>query len=307
MRFIQKKLSKNQRRRRYPIIHIKINDGQFKIQGLGRWYSYWRDPYHLMLTIPWSGFLAIIALFYLMTNLMFGLAYFAGGDCVAHVKPGAFLDCFFFSVQTLATIGYGDMYPKTVYANAVVTLEAITGMVGVAVLTGLSFARFSRPTARVIFSHVAVIAPYDGVPSLIFRTANKRGNQILEAQLRVYLMRDDVTAEGRFIRRIYDLELLRNQTPTFSLSWAAIHPINESSPLYGMTPESLIATKTTIEISLSGVDETVVQLINARHTYSAQQILWNTRFVDIFHRTVDGHRYIDYNYFHNVEPLESGD
>ncbi|MDF5723098.1 MAG: ion channel [Rhizonema sp. PD37] len=307
MRFIQKKLSKNQRRRRYPIIHIKINDGQFKIQGLGRWYSYWRDPYHLMLTIPWSGFLGIIALFYLMTNAMFGLAYFAGGDCIAHAKPRSFLDCFFFSVQTLATIGYGDMYPKTVYANAVVTLEAITGIVGVAVLTGLSFARFSRPTARVIFSHVAVIAPYDGVPSLIFRTANKRGNQILEAQLRVYLMRDDVTAEGRFIRRIYDLELLRNQTPTFSLSWAAIHPINESSPLYGMTPESLIATKTTIEISLSGVDETVLQLINARHTYSAQQILWNTRFVDIFHRSGDGHRYIDYNYFHNVEPLESGD
>ena len=305
--FRQKKQPKNQRRRRYPLIHIKINDGQFQIQGLGKWYSYWRDPYHLMLTIPWSGFLGIIGLSYLMTNAVFGLVYLAGGDCIAHAKPGDFLDHFFFSVQSLATIGYGYMYPKTVYANTVVTLEAMTGMIGVALLTGLSFARFSRPTARVIFSSVAVIAPYEGVPSLIFRTANKRGNQILEAQLRVYLMRDDVTVEGRLIRRIHDIELLRSQTPSFSLSWAAIHPINESSPLYGMTPESLIATKTTIEISLSGIDETVLQVLNARHTYSAQQILWNTRFVDIFHRTTDGHRYIDYNYFNNVESLDSED
>ncbi len=307
MRFRQKKQLKKQQRRRYPLIHIKIHNGHFHIKGMGAWYSYWRDPYHLLLTIPWSGFFGLIALFYITTNALFALAYLAGGDCINNAHPGSFLDDFFFSVQTLASIGYGAMYPKTTYANILVTLEAMISLVEVSVLTGLAFARFSRPTARVIFTRVAVIAPHEGVPSLIFRAANKRGNQILEAQLRVYLMRDEVSVEGQHMRRFYDLKLVRNQTPSFMLTWMAMHPIDEFSPLYGMTAESLIATKTTISISLSGIDETVVQAINARHTYSAHEIMWNNQFVDIVHHTNDGHRYIDYNCFHNVVPIEVGD
>lgn len=302
MRFPQKKRSKNQKRRK-PIVHIKIEDGRFQIDGMGVWYRYWREPYHLLLTVPWIGFFSIIIVWYLGINALFALAYLLGGNCIQNAKPGSFLDAFFFSVQTMASIGYGAMYPKTIYANCIVTIEAMIGVVGIAVMTGLAFARFSKPSARVVFSCVAVIAPYNGVPNLMFRTANKRGNQILEAQLRVYLMRDEVTAEGRFLRRIYDLNLLRNQSPSFTLTWTALHPIDESSPLYGMTEESLIATNTTIAISLSGIDETVVQVINARHTYTAREILWNKRFVDVIHHTSDGHRYIDYNYFHEVESL----
>jgi inward rectifier potassium channel len=300
----QKKRSQNRRQRPLPKVHIKIQDGRFQIVGIGAWYSYWRDPYHLLLTIPWPGFLALIALSYVATNALFALAYLAGGDCIANARPGSFLDAFFFSVQTLASIGYGAMYPKTTYANAVVTIEAMMGLVGIAVLTGLAFARFSRPTARVIFSQVAVIAPHNGLPTLMFRTANKRRNQILEAQLRVYLMRDEVTTEGQFIRRLNELNLLRNQTPSFTLSWTAMHPIDESSPLYGMTPESLVATKTSIVVSLSGIDETVMQVLHARQIYAAHEILWNNQFVDIFYDTSDGHRYIDYNYFHDIVPLE---
>jgi inward rectifier potassium channel len=300
----QKKRSQNRRQRPLPKVHIKIQDGRFQIVGIGAWYSYWRDPYHLLLTIPWPGFLALIALSYVATNALFALAYLAGGDCIANARPGSFLDAFFFSVQTLASIGYGAMYPKTTYANAVVTIEAMMGLVGIAVLTGLAFARFSRPTARVIFSQVAVIAPHNGLPTLMFRTANKRRNQILEAQLRVYLMRDEVTTEGQFIRRLNELNLLRNQTPSFTLSWTAMHPIDESSPLSGMTPESLVATKTSIVVSLSGIDETVMQVLHARQIYAAHEILWNNQFVDIFYDTSDGHRYIDYNYFHDVMPIE---
>jgi len=272
---------------------------------MNAWHSYLREPYHLLLTIPWIVFLGIIAVFYLANNVIFALLYMAGGDCVANAKPDSFLDFFFFSVQTLATIGYGAMYPKTVYANTIVTIEAMTGMVGVAVLTGLAFARFSKPTARVIFSRVSVITPYDGVPSLVFRTANRRRNQIIEAQMQVYLMRDEVTVEGQFIRRIYDLQLLRQRSPSFTLSWVALHPINESSPLYGITAESLTQTNTTIVVSLSGIDETVAQVVHARHSYAAQDILWNYRFVDIFYHTDEGHRYIDYKHFHDVVPLDS--
>jgi inward rectifier potassium channel len=300
----QRYLTTNRSAPTQPLIHIKIRDGQFHIVGLGAWYSYWRDPYHLLLTIPWIGFLVMIAVLYVAINAMFALAYLAGGDCIVNAKPGSFLDVFFFSVQTLASIGYGAMYPKTIYANTIVTIEAMIGLVGIAVMTGLAFARFSRPTARVIFSRVAVITPYEGMPTLMFRTANQRRNLILEAQMRVYLMRDEVTTEGQEMRRIHDLKLLRHQTPSFSLSWSLMHVIDEFSPLYGMSPESLIQTNTTLVISVSGIDETVAQVVHARHHYGASEILWNYRFVDIMHQTADGHRYIDYKYFHNVLSID---
>lgn len=304
MKFRLKKLLHKERQ--YPIqrIDIKIKNGQFKILGMGAWYSYWREPYHLLLTISWTGFLVIIGSFYVTINTIFAFAYLAGGDCIVNARPGSFLDAFFFSVQTLASIGYGAMYPKTIYANIIVTIEAMIGLVGIAVMTGLAFARFSRPTARVIFSRVAVITPHNGVPTLMFRTANQRRNTILEAQMRVYLMRDEVTLEGNFIRRFHELKLLRNQTPGFALTWLALHEIDESSPLYGIVPESLIQTNTMLMVSVSGIDETVSQVVHARHNYSADEILWNNSFVDIIHSTPDGHRYIDYRYFHDVLPLD---
>jgi inward rectifier potassium channel len=296
--------SPQQRQRLLPRVQIQIRDGRFHIEGLDAWHSYWRDPYHLMLTISWPGFLGMIVLAYIAINALFALLYLAGGDCIANAQSGSFADTFFFSVQTLASIGYGAMYPKTPYANVIVTIEAIVGLVGIALMTGLAFARFSRPTARVLFSQVAVIVPHNGVPTLMFRTANLRRNQILEAQMRVYLMRDEVTAEGHAFRRVHDLKLLRSQSPSFTLTWTAMHAITESSPLYGMTSESLARTNSTLIISLSGIDTTVTQLVHARHDYAAVEILWNHRFVDIIHQATDGHRYIDYNHFHEVMALE---
>jgi inward rectifier potassium channel len=304
MKFRLQKLFRKHDPHRLQRVYIKIKDGRFNIVGLGAWYSYWRDPYHLLLTIPWTGFLLLIGVAYLVINTLFALAYLAGGDCVANARPGNFLDVFFFSVQTLASIGYGAMYPKTVYANAIVTIEAIAGLMGIAVMTGLAFARFSRPTARVVFSRVAVITPHNGEPTFMFRTANQRRNQILEAQMRVYMMQDEVTAEGHKIRRIYDLKLRRSLSPSFTLSWSAMHTIDEFSPLYGMTTESLVQTNTSVVVSLSGIDETVAQVVHARHTYGASDILWNYEFVNIIHDTDDGHRYIDYQYFHDVLPLD---
>jgi inward rectifier potassium channel len=299
-----KKIARKPHKRSQPIVHLKFRNGNFEIMGLNVWHSYWRDPYHLFLTIPWTGFVLLIFGSYVAINTLFALAYVLGGDCIANARPGSFVDAFFFSVQTLASIGYGAMYPKTTYANIIVTIEAIVGVMGIAVMTGLAFARFSRPTARVMFSRVAVILPQDGVPTLMFRAANQRRNSILEAQMRVYLMRDEITAEGHFMRRIHDLKLLRQQTPGFALSWSVMHVIDESSPLYGMTPESLSQTNCLLMISLTGIDETVAQVVHARHSYSANDILWNNRFVDILHHASDGHRYIDYSHFHDVVPLE---
>lgn len=305
MRFRPQNQASNQRQPRLPRIRIVLRDGKFEIVGMNVWYYYWREPYHLMLTIPWSGFLATVAGQYVAINTLFALAYLVGGDNIANAQPGSFPDAFFFSVQTFASIGYGFMYPKTLYANIIVAIEAIVGLIGIAVTTGLAFARFSRPTARVLFSRVAVVAPHEGVPTLTFRAANQRRNQILEAQLRVYLLRDEMTAEGHYIRRIHDLKLLRHQTPNFALTWQAMHSIDRHSPLYGMTTESLKQTTTMLVVSLSGIDETVAQIVHARHIYHASDILWNHRFVDVISQdSSDGHRYVDYNYFHDVVMLE---
>ncbi len=295
--------STSSRQRRLPRLQIKLQNGSPQVEGMGVWYSYWRDPYHLLLTIPWVGFLALIAFAYVTINALFAVVYLVGGDCVANAQPRSFLDKFFFSVQTLATIGYGFMYPKTLYANSVVTIEVMVGIIGIAVLTGLSFARFSRSTARVIFSQVAVITTHEGLPSLIFRAANQRRNQILEAQMRVYLMRDEVTAEGQYIRRICDLKLRRSQSPGFVLTWSAIHPIDAESPLYGISAEDLVHMNVSVVISLSGLDETIAQMVHARHTYGVHEILWNHRFVDVIYQASNGKRYIDYNFFHDVVPV----
>ena len=279
--------------------------GILHLPNAGVWHSYWRDPYHLLLTIPWSGFLGFVVLLYGLLNALFAFVYLAGGNSIANAQPGEFWDAFFFSVQTLASIGYGNLYPQTFYANTVVTVEALVELLSFALVTGLAFARFSQSTAHVIFSRFAVVTPYNGVPTLMFRTANQRGNQIVEAQMRVYLLRDEVSIEGQFMRRLYPLRLLRSQTPSFALTWTAIHPIDSESPLQSQTTESLAQLKAQIVISLSGIDETVVQAVHARHIYQAQEILWNYRLSDIIHETKTGEPYMNFAHFHEVVPLES--
>jgi inward rectifier potassium channel len=290
----------------YPISNnakVINKDGKLEQAGLGRWYSYLRDPYHLMLTIPWSGFVVITSVAYIVINVIFAALYFIGGDCLTGAKPGSFLDAFFFSVQTLASIGYGVISPKTVYANSIVTLEAITSLFSIAVLTGLAFARFSKPSARVMFSNVAVVMPHNELPTLIFRAANKRRNLILEARITVDLAIDEVSKEGEVTRRFYELPLLRQRTSSFNLAWTVRHVINENSPLYGLTPEMLTEKNAAIIVSLVGIDETVAYTITARQSYSAQEILWNHRFVDMLTVEPNGDRYLDYQYFHSVSPI----
>jgi inward rectifier potassium channel len=283
-------------------VRIMVQDGRFKPETRA-WHSYWRDPYHLLLTVRWPMFLLLIASAYIGINALFAWAYLIGGDNIANARPGSFADSFFFSVQTFASIGYGAMTPKTFYANILVTFEAWVELLSLAVITGLAFARFSRPAARVLFSEVAVITPYQGVPTLMFRAANQRQNQVLEAQMLVYLMLNEISDEGHRMRRIYDLNLTRNRTPSFVLTWTAMHPIDEQSPLYGISQESLRKAQATFVVSLSGIDETVNQTIYARHVYAAQDIRENHRLVDIFSETPEGDREIDYTKFHDVVPI----
>jgi inward rectifier potassium channel len=279
--------------------------GGFSVVRKGLSYSPWRyDPYHVLLTLSWFQFIALVSIGYFITNALFALAYLAGGDGIENARPGNFLDAFFFSVQTMASIGYGAMYPKTPYANFLVTIESILGLLGLAMASGIMFARFSLPKARVIFSRVALITPYNGLPTLMFRVANRRQNWILEAQVRVTLVKNEYTKEGDFIRRFYDLPLVRGESPLFALSWLVMHVIDEDSPIYGITPAQMVEDEMEIVVTLTGIDETVSQTIHARHSYISDEIDWNMRFVDILGKTSDGKRCIDYSRFHDVIPLK---
>ena len=276
-------------------------DSRFVRYGLDR--HWWRDKYHSALVVPWWGFLLIACGVYVGLNMLFAALYLAQPGSISHVPDFDFADAFFFSVQTMATIGYGQLVPQTVYANILVTIEALSGMLIIALTTGLVFARFSRPTARILFSRVAVIGVHDGMPTLFVRAGNERRNQILQADVSMTFLRDEVTREGVAMRRFYDMKLVRARTPIFALTFLIMHIIDEDSPFHGLTPETCTEIDGEIVVTVSGLDETMSQTIHARISYTAEEIRWNHRFTDIFGYTVDGQRAIDFRRFHDTEPL----
>jgi inward rectifier potassium channel len=259
------------------------------------------DLYHFLVSASWRALIALIVVAYAALNAVFALGYLALGDVIENARPGSFADAFFFSVQTMATVGYGKLLPRTFGANVLATIEILTGGFGLAVMTGLVFAKFARPTARVLFSRVAVVAPYDGVLSLLVRMANTRSAQIVEAHLTVTMLRTERTAEGHEVRRMLDLPLVRDRSAFFALTWTAVHRVDAKSPLFGEDQASLAAKGAQIFVSLTGFDERLAQNVHARHSYRADEIAFGVRFQDVLGQ-VDGQRAIDYRKFHEVEP-----
>jgi len=242
---------------------------------------------------------------YLFANLVFALLYKATGGGIENAKDGDFSDLFFFSVQTMATIGYGRLVPVSTAANILVTLESLLGLLGFALITGLIFAKFARPTAAVLFSENLVITSFEGKPSLMMRVANARTSQIVEAQLRMVLMRGVKTAEGQLVRRLIDLHLLRSNNAFFALSWTAIHPIDERSPLFGMTADEVAASDISLVVSLVGIEEVSGQTVHARRWYGVTDVRFDMRFVDIMSPGTSGRLVIDYSKFNELLPAET--
>ena len=273
--------------------------------ALGRQRRLVTDVYVRAMEIKWRYLIPLFGLSFVLFNTVFATLYWlrpgALGDGTGAGAGGSFLDAFFFSVQTVATIGYGILYPKTLYANVLVTVEIMAGVLGLAMVTGLMFARFSRATARIMFSKVAVIAPHNGVPTLMFRAANQRHNLILEAHVKVVLTRFEVSTEGRGMRRFRDLRVERADNPTFVLSWTVMHPIDADSPLYGMTPEDLAASDIEIIVVMTGLDESFTQPVHARYSYTPDDLVWGRYFADIVGLNENGVRTINYGRFHDVQ------
>jgi inward rectifier potassium channel len=271
---------------------------QVKRRGSRKWY--WSDLYHLMLAMSWPAFFGTVFGLYICTNLVFAGLFALQPDAVAELR-GPY-DIFFFSIETLATVGYGVMHPGTTYGHLIASAEILAGMLELSIVTGLMFARFSKPTARILFSNVAVIARFNGVPTLMFRAGNERNNLILEATVRASIARREKTAEGQEFTRFYDLPLERQSTSVFALSWTIMHRIDENSPLYGKSAEDLLDEGATLTLSMTGMDETLNDFVHARHSYGADEILYARRFVDVLSAPEGNVRWIDFDRFHDTIP-----
>ena len=268
----------------------------------GQDFTRWTDFYHFVLTVPWSVFFLGMAVWFFLINVVFAFAYLADPNGIEHARPGNFWDAFLFSVQTIGSINYSVMNPKSIYANIVVVAEAFFGILNLALVTGIVFSRFSRPYARVLFSRIAVITDFDGVPTLMLRAANQRGNQILDANVSINMVYQQTTREGISMRRFTELKLVRARTPLFALSWTVMHTIDETSPLYGATPESLIERQIEFVVLLLGTDETLAETVFARHIYRPGDVLWRHRFADILSFDDKKRRVVDLTRFHNAVP-----
>ena len=286
-----------------PVSLLRAPPGQRVAIVKGQDYGRFTDFYHGILTVSWPWFFLELLAAFIAVNLIFATFYVGDPGGIANARPGSFADAFFFSVQTLGTLGYGVMAPKTLWANLLVTLESFSGILTIALFTGIIFARFSRPIARVVFSKVAVVAMFDGIPTLMFRAANQRGNSILDAEVHVSLASQYTTREGVNIRRFQELKLVRPRNPLFALSWTIMHALDETSPMHGLGLAEMLERDMELVVMLSGTDETINDRIYARHSYVAEEILWHKRFVDVISVTPSGQRMVDLHHFHDTRDI----
>lgn len=281
--------------------HVKIGGREIITEGIAR--GVFNDLFHYFMTVSWPQLFATFAFFFLAFDLLFGLLYHLVPGCIANLNPPGFAGAFFFSVETLATVGYGEMHPQTLYGHLLAMVEVFVGLMSLALITGIMFARFSRPRARFLFTNNLVVRPINGKLTLVVRAANLRQNVVQEASAQLRMLRSEVTAENFRIRRVIDLPLIRSQHPMFSLGWTIMHVIDDASPLISETAESLQASAAAFVLSLSGTDETTGQVLMARAQYSYADIRWNAAFRDIIEESDGGMLHLDYGRFHDVVPL----
>src|SRR6195952_4393741 len=229
---------------------VRLGGREFVTEGLN--LNFWTDLSHRCMTASWPGFIGGAALVFIAFNAVFAFFYWIGDQPIANVPGGAYIDYLYFSIETLSTAGYGDMHPQTHYGHFIATVELFTGIFSMSLMTGLIFARFSRPNARLLFADHPVISIHEGKPTLMVRFANERHNIISNASARLWAFKDMTSIEGQSLRRFYELQLAANESPALALSWTLFHTIDEKSPLYGLTPADLAAANAALVVVVSG-------------------------------------------------------
>jgi len=262
--------------------------------------NFWADISHRCMTASWPAFIGGAALVFIAFNAVFALFYWIGDQPISNVPGGAYIDYLYFSIETLSTAGYGDMHPQTHYGHFIATVELFTGIFSMSLMTGLIFARFSRPNARLLFADHPVISSHEGKPTLMIRLANERHNIIGNATARLWLLKNVMSMEGQRSRGFYELQLLQNESPAFALSWTLYHVLNEESPLYGLSADDLEASSVSLVVVVSGYDVVAAQTVHARRSYDHSDIRFGHRYADILGTSEDGRLRIDYGRFHET-------
>jgi inward rectifier potassium channel len=279
-----------------------IGGGRIIAEGLE--HSFWKDFYHNAMTASWPMFFGVIATAFVALNFVFASFYALGDDPIANTKSGSFYDLFFFSVETSSTVGYGDMHPQTFYGHVVATVEGFIAVVLIAMMTGLTFARFSRPRARLIFARHPVIADHDGKPTLVFRLANERNAFISEATAKLWMLGASVSMEGRRFIGFQPLRLTKSENPALALSWTLFHPIEPDSPLYGVAMDELVVSEINFVLVITGYDDTSAQTVHVRNTFAARDVRPGHEFVDIHSLDASGLRRVNYARIHDTRPVQ---
>jgi inward rectifier potassium channel len=277
-----------------------VSIGGREIIAEGLRLSFWADISHRCMTASWPSFILGAAGVFLVFNAAFAVLYWLGNDPISNVPNKAYIDYVYFSIETLSTAGYGDMHPQTHYGHFVAAVELFTGIFSMSLMTGLIFARFSRPSARLLFAVSPVISHHEGVPTLMLRFANERHNIIGNATARLWMFKNVVTAEGLPFRRFFELPLLRNEHPALALSWTLQHVLDEASPLHGLSKEDFVADDISLVVVVSGYDVVAAQTVHARKSYDHQEIRFGHRYVDVLSTSKDGRVRIDYGRFHDT-------
>jgi inward rectifier potassium channel len=288
--------------RRAPKTKVYRPQGaSYHVTVIGAKPQRFRDIYHIFLRVSWGVAFSLILLGFLLENLLFGsLFWLVGGISNAQSWP----DYFFFSVQTSGTIGYGAMFPQGLAAHLLVTIESGVALIFTAIATGLVFAKFSQPNSQMVFSKKLAIAPnQEGIPTLTLRVGNERGNQIIEATIRLVMVKTLKDKEGKPFYRMLDLPLLRERSPAISRSWTVMHEIDEKSPLYQYNTRQCEKEEVEIIATVMGTDDTSMQPIYGRHSYESKDICWNARYVDILTESSDGNLVLDLTRFDEVRWL----
>src|ERR1700681_3081878 len=277
---------------------VRFGDREVVTEGLR--LNFWADISHRCMTASWRAFIGGAVLVFVAFNAIFALLYWIGDQPISSVPGGAYIDYLYFSIETLSTAGYGDMHPQTHYGHFVSAVELFTGIFSMALMTGLIFARFSRPNARLLFADNRVFSSHEGKPTLMVRLVNERHNIIGNAAAKLWLLRNEVSLEGGSFRRFYELSLVRSEHPALALSWTLYHVLDEESPLYELNADDFAASGVSLVVVVSGYDVVAAQTIHARKSYDHPDIRFGQRYADILDTTEEGQLRIDYGKFHET-------
>jgi len=284
-------------------VSVRTGVTEFLKVNTGSWD--WRDAYQRLLALRWLNFAAFVVAVYIALNLIFAALYALKPNCIAGMATGSFLEAFFFSVQTLATVGYGHLYPQTLYGHIISTIEIMSGTFLLAVMTGLIFVRFSRPAARIVFSKSVIIGPFNGKPTLMVRVGNLRQQSMVEVEFRIMFTRDEPILEGDNFRYFYNLKLAFDRLSAWPAALTLRHTIDEQSPLHGVTAELLEAQRGLFIASVVGVDPVIPASVQAQQDYTWRDVLFGHRFVEIYTESGDRQLTVDYGRLHDTEPVSA--